>query len=107
MRLEYHPVKKFSDIAETIRIESQKESNDFVEGLMFAKNEAVIMAGQMVDEAEPSRVRRSVTSVSSVLNDYGAVKFQVLIFRYSFSYFLFIIKTIYIVPWKNAGQNQG
>lgn len=87
MRLEYHPVKKFTDIAETIRIESQKESNDFVEGLMFSKNEAVIMTGQMVDEAEPRRVR-SVTTASSVIIDYRTVRFQELIFRYNFSYFV-------------------
>lgn len=57
VRLEYHPVKRFSDITEKLQIESHKESNDFVEGLMYSKDEAVIMTGQMTDDFEPDKVK--------------------------------------------------
>ena len=57
VRLEYHPVKRFSDITEKLRIESHKESNDFVEGLMFSKDKAVIMTGKMTDELEADKVK--------------------------------------------------
>lgn len=56
VRLEYHPVKRFSDITEKLQIESHKESNDFVEGLMYSKDEAVIMTGQMTDDFEPDKL---------------------------------------------------
>lgn len=57
VRLEYHPVKTFEDIVRVFREESEKaDDNEFVEGLMYSENEAVIMTGTQTNEAEPNKV---------------------------------------------------
>lgn len=50
VRLQYRPIRslekiQFSLIAETLDV----ENNDFIELLMFSKNEGVLMTGQMTD----------------------------------------------------------
>lgn len=35
----------------------KKQDNEFVEGLVYSKDTAVIMTGNLTDEAEPDKVR--------------------------------------------------
>ena len=57
VRLEYQPVYKFEEIVSTFKEKTLKEANnDFVEGLVFSKDEAVIMTGIMTDDAEEDKV---------------------------------------------------
>lgn len=57
VRLEYQPVYKFEEIVNTFKEKTLKEANnDFVEGLVFSKDEAVIMTGIMTDDAEEDKI---------------------------------------------------
>ncbi|CAD5118336.1 DgyrCDS7048 [Dimorphilus gyrociliatus] len=57
VKLSYKPVHTFSEVVTEFEQSTLKKTgNDFVEGLMYSKNEAVIMTGIMTDEAEPDKV---------------------------------------------------
>lgn len=57
VKVEYMPVYSFDDIQKKFSEEvMKKENNDFVEGLMYSENTAVIMTANMTDEAEPEKV---------------------------------------------------
>ncbi|ESN93679.1 hypothetical protein HELRODRAFT_88371 [Helobdella robusta] len=49
VRIHYKPVHSFKEIIETFTKESQNQKNDFVEGLVFSPNDAVIMTGTLTD----------------------------------------------------------
>lgn len=52
------PVYSFDDIQKKFSEEvMKKENNDFVEGLMYSENTAVIMTANMTDEADSEKVR--------------------------------------------------
>ncbi len=56
VRLHYQPAHKFDDVVRHFQEAAEKkEGNDFVEGLMYSENEAVVMTGTMTDEAEPDK----------------------------------------------------
>ena len=57
VRLQYDPVKTFDDITRKFVAATHDPKNEFIEGLMYSKNEAVIMTGQMTDDLEPEKVR--------------------------------------------------
>jgi len=56
VRLEYHPVKQLDDIVCTFVSAAEDKQNDFVEGLVYSHDSAVVMSGQMTDDLEPSKV---------------------------------------------------
>ena len=56
VRLQYEPVYSFTDVVGRFSSEMVKKEHDFVEGLMYSINEAVIMIGKMTDDAEPDKV---------------------------------------------------
>ncbi|XP_072173012.1 delta(24)-sterol reductase-like [Diadema setosum] len=57
VRLEYKPVHCFDDIYNVFAEESRRgEVNEFVEGLMYSKDTAVIMTGKLTDDAEPDKI---------------------------------------------------
>jgi len=57
VRLEYQPVHRFEEIVSTFKEKTLKEANnDFVEGLVFSKDEAIIMTGIMTDDVEEDKV---------------------------------------------------
>ncbi|XP_051788689.1 delta(24)-sterol reductase [Erpetoichthys calabaricus] len=56
--LRYEPVRGLDNICQRFSQESASQENQFVEGLLFSLNEAVIMTGVMVDEAEAGKVNR-------------------------------------------------
>jgi hypothetical protein len=55
--MEYIPVKSLEAIDSTFRQKTLLSSgNDFVETIMFGKDEGVVMVGNMVNSAEPGKV---------------------------------------------------
>ncbi|KAK2159843.1 hypothetical protein LSH36_145g06026 [Paralvinella palmiformis] len=57
VRLEYQPVHRFEEIVSTFKEKTLKEANnDFVEGLVFSKDEAIIMTGIMTDDVEEDKI---------------------------------------------------
>ncbi|XP_030044678.1 delta(24)-sterol reductase [Microcaecilia unicolor] len=56
VKLRYESVRGLAKICETFSLESSKKENDFVEGLMYSMDEAVVMTGVLTDEAEPGKV---------------------------------------------------
>ena len=56
MRLEYQPVRQFGDIVRVFASAAEDKCNDFVEGLVYSHDGAVIMTGQMTDDLEPNKV---------------------------------------------------
>ncbi len=51
VRLHYHPVYTLEDTVRLFQQASEdKESNDFVEALVYSRDQAVVMTGQLVDE---------------------------------------------------------
>lgn len=52
IRLKYEPVKGLDNIVAKFDKESKDKSNDFVEGLQYSLNEAVIMTANMVQDSE-------------------------------------------------------
>lgn len=58
VRIEYKPVHTNQDILRVFEEETKKETdNEFVEGLVYSLDEAVIMTANMTDDAEPEKVR--------------------------------------------------
>ncbi|XP_069088714.1 delta(24)-sterol reductase [Pleurodeles waltl] len=58
VKLHYEPVRGLEKICEKFIQESKKKENDFVEGLQYSSDEAVIMTGVLTDEAEHSKINR-------------------------------------------------
>ncbi|XP_048844522.1 delta(24)-sterol reductase [Brienomyrus brachyistius] len=58
VRLSYMPVRGSGAICQRFTQESADKENQFVEGLLFSRDEAVIMTGIMTDEAELDKVNR-------------------------------------------------
>lgn len=59
IRIRYNPVHSFEDILEKFSAESSNvEKNDFVECLMYSKDSAVIMTGNMVDAFAVGKLNR-------------------------------------------------
>lgn len=57
VKIDYMPVHTHQDILSTFKRETEKSSgNEFVEGLVYSLDEAVIMTSNMTDEAEPAKV---------------------------------------------------
>ncbi|KAJ8870538.1 hypothetical protein PR048_029561 [Dryococelus australis] len=61
VKLEYYPYHDLSKMTEAFDRRSCSKKDDFVEGLMFSKNEGVLMMGNMVSECEPDKVSASRT----------------------------------------------
>jgi len=57
VRLEYQPVRQLVDVVSAFACAAKDKRNDFVEGLVYSRDSAVIMTGQMTDELEPDKVR--------------------------------------------------
>lgn len=58
VRVEYKPVHTNQDILRVFEEETKKKTdNEFVEGLVYSLDEAVIMTANMTDDAEPEKVR--------------------------------------------------
>ncbi|XP_066995302.2 delta(24)-sterol reductase isoform X2 [Anabrus simplex] len=59
VQLDYHPVTSLKEAVNRFRKETLKrDGNQFVEGLMFSKDEGVIMTGNMVSEYIPGKLNR-------------------------------------------------
>lgn len=57
VHLEYIPLYSKEDIVKTLTRESQKKNSaDFVEGLLYAKDKGVVMLGKMTDDIRPKQV---------------------------------------------------
>nr|CAD7457184.1 unnamed protein product [Timema tahoe] len=56
VRLEYHPYHSLEDIVKAFETESRRPDNHFVECLMFAKDQAVVMTGTMENGCEPDKL---------------------------------------------------
>lgn len=56
VKLTYRPVRTVDKFVETFQNASKDERNDFVEGIMFNKDEGVLMTGEFCNEAESSKV---------------------------------------------------
>ncbi|XP_074640770.1 delta(24)-sterol reductase-like [Tubulanus polymorphus] len=57
VKVEYKPAYSLEDAVSLFTSETAKnENNDFVEGLMFSENNAVIMTANMVDTAEVNKI---------------------------------------------------
>lgn len=56
IHLEYHPFYTLKETAEAFEKESRNKSNEFVECLMFSKNEGVVMVGKMSNQADPKKL---------------------------------------------------
>ncbi|NXW15628.1 DHC24 reductase, partial [Circaetus pectoralis] len=58
VKIHYEPVRGLQKICEKFAEESKKKENNFVEGLVYSLEEAVIMTGVLTDEAEQSKINR-------------------------------------------------
>ncbi|NWY76839.1 DHC24 reductase, partial [Erithacus rubecula] len=58
VKIHYEPVRGLQKICEKFTEESKKKENNFVEGLLYSLDEAVIMTGVLTDEAEQSKINR-------------------------------------------------
>lgn len=56
VKLRYEPVRGLAAICQKFASASADRDNQFVEGLQYSLDEAVIMTGTMTDEAEPDKV---------------------------------------------------
>lgn len=57
VRMEYTPVYSQEDMVDTFERETmKKQNNQFVEGLVYSKNTAVIMTGNLTDEADFDKI---------------------------------------------------
>ncbi|KAJ8278986.1 hypothetical protein COCON_G00060520 [Conger conger] len=58
VKLTYEPVHGLEKICQRFAQESANKENQFVEGLQYTLDEAVIMTGVMTEEAEPDKINR-------------------------------------------------
>ncbi len=56
MKLRYEPIHGLDAICKKFAEESANKENQFVEGLQYSRDEAVIMTGAMTDHAESDKV---------------------------------------------------
>jgi len=56
VRLEYQPVRQLDDVLRAFISALEDKRNEFVEGLVYSRDSAVIMTGQMTDDLEPDKV---------------------------------------------------
>jgi delta24-sterol reductase len=63
VKLNYHPVYSLDDAVKVFEEESmKKDENDFVEGLLFSADQAVIMTGNFSATCEPGKVSLMIAS---------------------------------------------
>jgi len=55
VKIDYEPVYTTKDIVQRFSEESKKSENDFVESLMYSRNEAVLMKCKLTDDMEPAK----------------------------------------------------
>lgn len=68
VKLQYQSVSSLDEACRVFEKETRKkDGNQFVEGIMFSLNRGVIMTGNMVNSAEPGKVRTA--SPSNYLNE--------------------------------------
>ncbi|KAL2106238.1 hypothetical protein VUR80DRAFT_7006 [Thermomyces stellatus] len=48
VRLEYHLARSLESAVDTVRAQTEREENDFVDGIVYARDRSVICAGRMV-----------------------------------------------------------
>ncbi|XP_036377811.1 delta(24)-sterol reductase [Megalops cyprinoides] len=58
VKMRYEPVRGLDAICQRFAEESANKENQFVEGLQYSLDEAVIMTGVMTDVAEPDKINR-------------------------------------------------
>ncbi|XP_071850419.1 delta(24)-sterol reductase-like [Apostichopus japonicus] len=59
VRLEYRPTKTRQQTVQVFKEQTCKEDgNDFVEGLMFGENEAVVMTGTLTEDVEADKINK-------------------------------------------------
>jgi len=56
VKLTYNPIKGFDKIVNEFQNASKNKTHEFVEGLMYSQNEAVIMTGNLTNTPEPEKV---------------------------------------------------
>jgi len=49
-------VKQFADVVPALVNAIKDKRNDFIEGIVYSRDSAVIMLGQMTDDLEPDKV---------------------------------------------------
>ena len=56
MKVTYQPIYDVETLCQKIQEESNKEENDFVEGLAYSLNESVLMTSLLTDHCEEDKV---------------------------------------------------
>ena len=56
MKVTYQPIYDVETLCQKIQEESNKEENDFVEGLAYSLNESVLMTSLLTDNCEEDKV---------------------------------------------------
>ena len=56
MKVTYQPIYNVETLCQKIQEESNKEENDFVEGLAYSLNESVLMTSLLTDHCEEDKV---------------------------------------------------
>ena len=56
MKVIYQPIYDVETLCQKIQEESNKEENDFVEGLVYSLNESVLMTSLLTDHYEKDKV---------------------------------------------------
>lgn len=82
VKLRYEPVRGLDAICKKFAEQSANKENQFVEGLQYSRDEAVIMTGIMTDDAEPGMVRQVECCACTLLI---IIKWLIIIFFLSFS----------------------
>lgn len=69
VKLQYQPVHSLDEACRVFQEETEKkENNQFVEGIMFSLNRGVIMTGNMVNSAEPGKVKIDPSTESEAID---------------------------------------
>uniref|UniRef100_A0A8C1AEK7 Delta(24)-sterol reductase n=1 Tax=Cyprinus carpio carpio TaxID=630221 RepID=A0A8C1AEK7_CYPCA len=66
VKLCYEPVRGLDAICKKFAEESANKENQFVEGLQYSRDEAVIMTGTMTDHAEPDKVIMNICNANLI-----------------------------------------
>lgn len=83
VKLTYKPIKNIDTMVKEFRIASEETNNDFIEGIMFNKNEGVLMTGNFTNNCEEDKV--SSVSAIDLINICC-----IFIFRYNHRLFRYI-----------------
>ncbi|EDV22522.1 uncharacterized protein TRIADDRAFT_50623 [Trichoplax adhaerens] len=104
VKLNYQPSHSRGESIKLFEEASNDETNDFVEGLMYSSEEAVIMTGTMTDNVEPDKLQLTVLAI---IGNHGFIN-MLKIFcaegprRNIFLYDIIIIDTVVdIIPFGN------